>query len=100
MKVIVLTPKPAFALIILILQNLYCLPQVAINILNPPLTLPVIHNHFDTNGLIRKIKDFVNIGLDFDVIVRLKAAETPSILHISFEVEFLLSQPLNCLALN
>lgn len=100
MKVINLAVKPPLSLIILIFQNPDRLPQVAINILYPPLALPIVDDHLNTDHLVRKVQDLIDIGLNLHVIVRFEAREAAGVLHIALEVELLLGQALDCLALN
>jgi hypothetical protein len=99
-KVIAFAPEPPLALVIFIFQNPNSLPQIATNILYSTLTFSVVNNHLKIHFFIWKIKDFVNVCLNLDVIIGFKAAKTPCILHIAFKIEFLLRQPLNSLALN
>ena len=99
-QVIAFAPEPPLALVIFVFQNSNGLTQVATDILYSALTLSVINNHLKIHFFVRKIKDFVNVRLNLDIIVRFKAAKTACILHISFKIEFLLCQPLDRLTLN
>ena len=89
MEVIALAPEPTLALVLFVLENSDSLPKVAADVLDPALALAIVHNHFQANFFIGKVQDFVNICLNLHVVVRFKATEASSVLHVPFEIELL-----------
>ena len=84
-----MAPEPTLALVLFVLENSDSLPKVAADVLDPTLALTIVHNHFQAYFFIGKVQDFVNVSLNLHVVVRFKATEASSILHVPLKIELL-----------
>ena len=100
MQVELLSEEVPLALIVFVLQQLHCLSQIAIDILNLPLTVSVVYCHLDLDGLVRVIKNLVNFGEKVHVVLWAEAVKASSALDVALEIKILCGQTLDRLLLD
>jgi len=99
-QVKLLHEEVAFALIVLVFEQLHSLSQVAKDVLDFPLALPIVNYHLNANLLIRVVENLVDLGVDLHVVLRREAVEATLALDVTLEVEILRGETFDTLLFN
>ena len=86
-QVICFLKEESLLLIMAIFQNFDSLSEIAVDVLNSPFALPVVHCYLDANLLVWVVQNLFDVNLDLHIVVRQEAAEAALALHVALQLK-------------